>query len=221
MDAPLAVLNPGGRDKFRAFPQGAGTPGEAGHPPVNYHAYAACDRGAFCQVEREIPESARGVLVLLRKNGFEDALRAVHSQKKAGRKVFISLKESGSHQVAEALGDGKRLERFREICRAADGYIASGPYVSAVYEAGGCRGGEFLPTPYPIEEDAWDFSRPLADRAGGLAPLVRVVGEVEGERPGRPGRPACAANHAVNVASCRRPLRGPPVMDCNGRTARG
>jgi len=166
MDAPLAVLNPGGRDKFRAFPQGAGTPGEAGHPPVNYHAYAACDRGAFCQVEREIPEAARAVLVLLRKNGFDDALRAVHSQKKAGRKVFIALKECGSHQVAEALGDGKRLEKFREICRAADAYISSGPYVSAVYEAAGCRVGEFLATPYPIEEDAWDFSRPVADRAG-------------------------------------------------------
>lgn len=166
MDAAFAVLNPGGRDKLREFPQGAGTPGEAGHPPVNYHAYAACVRGVFCQAEKEIPASVRGVLVLLRPKGLDDALRAVHALKKDGRKVFISWKESGLHQVADALNEGRRLERFREICRASDGFISSTPELAPFYQASGCRAGEFVPTPYPVEETAWDFSQPWDERAG-------------------------------------------------------
>ena len=31
----LAVLNPGGRDPDQLFPDGAGTPEDRGHPPVN------------------------------------------------------------------------------------------------------------------------------------------------------------------------------------------
>lgn len=45
-DFRLTVLNPSGRDPEQHFAEGA-DPAEGEHPPINFHAYAACTRGAF------------------------------------------------------------------------------------------------------------------------------------------------------------------------------
>ena len=95
MEFSLAVLNPGGRDQTRIFAQGAGCPADPGHPPVNYHGYAACCRGAFYRRSGQIPGSVEGVLVLLRKSGLGDALQAVRSLRELGKRVLVSWKESG------------------------------------------------------------------------------------------------------------------------------
>ena len=162
----LAVLNPGGRDPSRLFYSGAGSPADPGHAPVNYHAYAACLRTGFFQKERDLPPKASAVLVLLRRNGLKDALYAVNSLRKRNIRTFISWKESGLHQVAASLQDRWRYEKFREICQAADGFISSTAELIPIYQAAGCKAGEFIPTPYPVEEPAWNFSRPLDQRQG-------------------------------------------------------
>ena len=64
----IAVLNPGGRDREQHFGDGAGTPDDRQHAPVNYHAYAACTRGGFYRDASAIPKDMRAVLVLLRKD---------------------------------------------------------------------------------------------------------------------------------------------------------
>lgn len=162
----FAVLNPGGRDKTQLFPGGAGTPADPGHPPVNYHAYAACMRGGFFRSAAEISESVKTVLVLLRQRGLDDARKAIRELANRGIDSYISWKESGLHQVAQALGDGKRAGLFRAVCGEAAGFVSSTPELAALYRTQGCAKGDFIPTPYPIEEEAWDFSRPLENRNG-------------------------------------------------------
>ncbi len=164
--SPFAVLNPGGRDPARTFPEGAGSPQDPGHPPVNYHAYAACCRGGFYRKVSEIPDETRAVLLLLRRNGLGEALRALRHLRQSGRRVFLSWKESGLHQVAEALADAGRHDLFRVLCREADGFLSSTPDLVPLYRAAGCKTGAFLPTPYPVDVEAWDFSRPPEERRG-------------------------------------------------------
>jgi len=158
------VLNPGGRDPMRVFPDGPGHPGDTGHPPVNYHAYAACMRGGFYREEKSVPEGP--ALVLLRKRNLRRALAAVAALRARGGRVFVSCKESGSHQVADLLGDVTRWELFREICSASDGAISSTPELVPLYLAAGAPRAEFVPTPYPLDFPAWEFSRPLETRRG-------------------------------------------------------
>lgn len=162
----FAVLNPGGRDKAREFPAGAGLPEDPGHPPVNYHAYAACCQGGYYRSVEEVPEEAGAVLVLLRQKGLSRALAAISQLRRPDRKIWISWKESGLHQVSEALGDARRLGTFQEICREADGFLSSTPELESLYRQAGCREGMFIPTPYPIEELEWDFSVPAVQRVG-------------------------------------------------------
>ncbi len=162
----FAVLNPGGRDKDQSFPDGAGNPENPGHPPVNYHAYAACMNGGFFRSDSSVQPGTEKVLILLRKRNLRAVLETIPALRKRGARVFVSCKESGSHQVAELLGDVTRWQLFQEICTAADGAIASTPELVSVYRAAGSAKVDFLPTPYPVDCPAWDFSQPLEKRRG-------------------------------------------------------
>ncbi|HET7238062.1 MAG TPA: hypothetical protein VFI76_03485 [Terrimicrobiaceae bacterium] len=166
MEFSLAVLNPGGRDKMKIFAHGAGLPADPGHPPVNYHGYAACCGGGFYQRIGEVPESVGNVLVLLRKNGLGEALDAVRKLRKRGKRVLISWKESGLPQVAGALEKPGLAARFRTLCEEADGFVSSTTDLVPLYDAAGCRQGGFVPTPYPLEDPAWDFSISIPQRQG-------------------------------------------------------
>ena len=165
----FAVLNPGGRDPDQLFSDGAGKPEDPGHPPVNYHAYAACCRGGFFRSENSIPEGTDKVLLLLRKRNLRQALKSLASLRKRGSLIFVSCKESGSHQVADLLGDVARWQLFQEICSAADGAISSTPELVSLYRTAGCSRVDFIPTPYPVGSPAWNFSQPLEKRRGILA----------------------------------------------------
>jgi hypothetical protein len=162
----LTVLNPGGRDPQQYFPDGAGETSQP-HPPTNFHAYAACTHGSFqCETKAAIAE-ATPVLLLLR-GDFSTSERALAALQKAGRSVAVSLKETGLHQIANQLRNSARLARFVRIVRRADGCIAPTPEAADLYRSirGEADRAAFIPTPYPIDDKRWDFSRPIEERSG-------------------------------------------------------
>ena len=162
----LAVLNPGGRDREQSFPQFAGSPDDAApHPPVNFHAYAACTGGAFYRDPARIPPDRRAVLLVLRRD-LKHCLKTLRQLKGQGRQVAVSLKESGLHQVAKLLADAGNARLFREICALADGCLATTPDLAGICLAAGAATARFIPTPYPVDAEKWNFALPLAQRAG-------------------------------------------------------
>ena len=162
----LTVLNPGGRDLEQHFPDGAGETAQP-HPPTNFHAYAACTRGGFHREARRTIAEATPVLLLLR-GDFSASERALAALQKEGRAVAVSLKETGLHQIADQLREPTRLARFVRMVSRADGCIAPTPEAADFYRA--MRGSPdrvaFIPTPYPIDDRRWDFSRLIDERSG-------------------------------------------------------
>jgi hypothetical protein len=156
----LSVLNPGGRDPEQYFDTEI-KPDSAGHPPVNFHAFAACTGAAFHRdVENALAEKAP-ILLLLRGN-FKAAQRALAKCKMENRVVIVSLKETGLHQIGQQLSDRGRISRFFEIVTQADGCLATTPEAAEIYRR--VRGKldptsvAFIPTPYPLEDRQWDLS---------------------------------------------------------------
>jgi hypothetical protein len=161
----LAVLNPGGNDPEQHFPDGAGAPDPQRHAPVNYHAFAACTRGAFFRKDAAVPAEMKHVLVLLRRD-LKACRQAMIELKRAGKTVAVAFKEAGTHQIAELLARPARLALFQEICARADGAIATTPDAVPLFQSVGVRAVEFLPTPYPVEDLRWDFAIPPEERRG-------------------------------------------------------
>ena len=173
----LTVLNPGGRDPDQQFHSVPG-PGEGRHPPINFHAFAACTLGAFHRDTRRALAEKTPVLLLLRSD-FRASERALAELKKAGRAVAVSLKETGLHQIAQQLRDPAKLSRFTKIVTQADGCIATTPEAAQIYQRVRSEGDPmetrrprraatvaFIPTPYPIEHQGWVFSTPANERSG-------------------------------------------------------
>ncbi|HMF46456.1 MAG TPA: hypothetical protein VKE29_07255 [Candidatus Udaeobacter sp.] len=161
----LTVLNPGGRDPEQEFRSVPG-PGEGGHPPINFHAFAACTFGAFHRDTRHALGEKTPVLLLLRSD-FRASERALAELKQEGRSVAVSLKETGLHQIAQKLRDSATLARFIKIVTQADACIATTPETAEIYQR--VRSPEtvtFMPTPYPIEDQRWDFSVPGDEQSG-------------------------------------------------------
>ena len=159
----LAVLNPAGRDPDQNFSDGPGEPDETAHPPVNYHAYAACTQGAFYR-RPAFAARHRSVLLLLR-GDLSESQRAFEILKAHGCFVAVSFKESGTQQVAHQLSKPKRFQRFREIASSADLCLSSTPDLLPLF-ASVSRRTVHIPTPYPLEYSSWNFSRPMNDRRG-------------------------------------------------------
>ena len=162
----LTVLNPGGRDPEQHFRDGAGEITQP-HQPTNFHAYAACTRGSFQRETNRAFAEGTPVLLLLR-GDFRASERALSALQKEGRFVAVSLKETGLHQIAEQLRNQSRLERFIRIAKQADACLAPTPEAADLYGAvrGNLNRVAFIPTPYPIDDSRWNFSRPLAERSG-------------------------------------------------------
>jgi hypothetical protein len=164
----LTVLNPGGRDPEQQF-HNAPMPGEGPHPPINFHAFAACTSGAFHRDTRRAMAENTPVLLLLR-GDFRASQRALADLKNAGRTVAVSLKETGLHQIARQSSDPAKLSRFMKIMADADGCIATTPEAAEIYEGVRSKNDPatvaFIPTPYPIDDETWDFSQPSAEQSG-------------------------------------------------------
>lgn len=201
----LAVLNPGGNDAEQHFRDGAGAPDDAVHAPVNYHAYAACTGGGFFRDPARIAPEQKEVLLVLRRN-LNACATALNKLLSAGQTVAVSIKESGSHQVAELLRRTENVRLFEEICAKAHGAISSTPDLVALYRAAGAKGVEFIPTPYPVDDERWHFSAPPVPRRGVF------IGTREFDVPSR--------HHAVALLLARE-LREPiTVVNTNGRAGR-
>ncbi len=191
-DFKLTVLSPGGRDLEQYFDRPA-EPDSPAHPPVNFHGFAACTRGAFHRdTKRALAE--KGSVLLLLRGDFKASQRALVECKKVKRTVFVSFKETGLHQIAHQLSDRRRLARFLQIVADADGCIATTPEAAGVFRQ--ARGKldpatvAFIPTPYPLEAAKWNLSIPPAQQSG------IFVGTREWNIPSR--------NHAVAVLMARR-----------------
>src|SRR5260370_30068070 len=167
-DFRLTVLNPGGRGPEQHF-RDAIDPGAGKHPPINFHGFAACTGGAFhYDTQRAITEETP-VLLLLR-GDFRNSERALGELKKHGRKVAVSLKETGLHQIAQQLCDRAKLSRFMKILAEADGCIATTPEAAEIYQRARWKHDPstvaFISTPYPLEDPQWNFSVPVNEQSG-------------------------------------------------------
>src|SRR3954471_12345049 len=185
----LTVLNPGGRDPEQYFSDGAAESSQP-HPPTNFHAYAACTRGSFQRDPKSALAQNTPVLVLLR-GDFSASESALETLQTAGRFGAVSLKETGLHQIAGQLENSPRLARFVRIVRKANACLAPTPEAADLFRA--IRGPEhvaFIPTPYPVDDPRWDFSRPIEQRAG------IFIGTREWEVPSR--------NHLAALTVARR-----------------
>jgi len=156
----LTVLNPGGRDPEQYFDEAA-TPESLAHPPVNFHAFAACTSGAFHRKAEHAIAEKTPILLLLR-GDFKTSQRALLECQKEKRIVVVSLKETGLHQIAEQMCSGGRISRFFDIMARADGCLATTPEAADLYRH--ARGKldpstvGFIPAPYPLDDATWDFS---------------------------------------------------------------
>jgi hypothetical protein len=164
----LTVLNPGGRDPEQQF-HSVPAPGEGAHPPINFHAFAACTLGAFHRDTRHALGERTPVLLVLRSD-FRTSERALTDLKKEGRTVAVSLKETGLHQIAQQLYDPAKLSRFMKIVTHADGCIATTSDAAQIYQRVRFKRDAatvaFIPTPYPTEDQRWDFSVPSNEQSG-------------------------------------------------------
>ncbi len=164
----LTVLNPGGRDPEQRF-QNVPVPGEGAHPPINFHAFAACTSGAFhFNPRRAIAENT--LILLLLRSDFRASERALSDLKKQNRTIAVSLKETGLHQIAQQLCDRGKLTRFMKIVAEADGCIATTPEAAEIYQRVRSKRDPatvaFIPTPYPVDDQQWNFSLPPAEQSG-------------------------------------------------------
>jgi hypothetical protein len=158
----LAVLNPGGRDHEQHFDANRSAMANE-HAPVNFHAYAACTHGAVFRETKRAIATGWPVLLLLR-GDFRASERALAELKKSKRKTVVALKETGVHQIAQQLSDAARFARFVKIVREADGGIASTPEGADFFRLIRDHGIEFVPTPYPIEDENWNWA--MENRSG-------------------------------------------------------
>jgi hypothetical protein len=165
-DFRLTVLNPRGRDPEQEFGD-LPAPGEGEHPPINFHAFAACTRGAFHYDPRRAIAENTPVLLLLR-GDFRASEQALTALKKHGRTVVVSLKETGLHQIAQQLSNRSRLSRFMKIVAQADGCVATTPEAAEIYQSArsSLMRVAFIPTPYPIEDQRWNFCLPPDEQSG-------------------------------------------------------
>ena len=161
----LAVLNPGGRDPKQDFPDGAGAPSDSISPPVGAGAFAACTRGGYYRKDQEIPAEQKEVLVLLGDNlkAFRQVFVELRSLNKT---IAIAWKNAAPSSIAEQLAKPDKFKLFQEICRRADGAIATTPDLVTFFTAAGVRHVEFIPTPWPVDDERWNFSVPLLERRG-------------------------------------------------------
>ena len=167
-DFRLTVLNPGGRDPEQHFDT-MPAPNEGAHPPINFHAFAACTSGAFHFNPRRAIAEDTPVLLLLRSD-FRASEHALADLKKHHRTVAVSLKETGLHQIAQQLCERTKLARFMKIVAEADGCIATTPEAADIYQGARWKRDPatvaFIPTPYPIDDQRWNLSVSPTEQSG-------------------------------------------------------
>jgi len=156
-ELPIHVLNPGGKDQPISYQGGVPSPSPLQHPPVNYHAYAACSGGSFLNSSKEVPDNS-AVILLLRPRHLGAAVGHLQTLRQRGCKVAVAWKESGWSQVAEGLSRPGRWQAFRELGKSGASYLAATSDIEPLFVAAGFGQGGVIPTPYPVGLAGWDFS---------------------------------------------------------------
>jgi len=168
----LAVLNPGGRDPYQDFSSGPDVYDSSVHAPINFHAYAAATCGAFFDSAQEVirrRDEFSAAMVLIRRRAWL-SLEAVRQLKKAGIKVVVTWKECSHNQVSRQLRSYRALLAYGQILHLADGILS--PTLAWPPRTGGLdletflAKLKFIPTPYPIDFEGWNYSRPIEERNG-------------------------------------------------------
>jgi hypothetical protein len=134
---------------------------------VNYHAFAACTGGGFYRDWQAVPEDTRAVIVLLTRD-LNRARQAILGLRRMGKAIAIAWKEAGAHQIAAQLSSAKAVDLFRDVCERSDGAIATTADLPQLFHSSGVSRAEFIPTPYPVEDSRWDFTRPEEEKRGVL-----------------------------------------------------
>ena len=74
------------------------------------------------------------------------------------------------HQIAQQVRDPAKLSPFMKIVAHADGCIATTPEAAEIYQRVRSKHNPvtmaFITTPYPIEDQRWDFSVPGNEQSG-------------------------------------------------------
>jgi len=171
----LAVLNPKGRDPYVDYADGPGDYRPGIHPPVNYHSYAAATRGAFFDSTQAVlreRDRFSAVLVLIRRR-VGISLEAIRKLKQEGMTVLAGWKECGPYQITEQLQSPRLLEDYQEVLSLADGILSPTqvppPRWGWITAEEFARKMRFIPTPYPLEFESWDFSVSPDSREGIIA----------------------------------------------------
>ena len=191
----LTVLNPGGSDREQSFSDGAGEPGSE-HAPVNFHAFAACTgstfqretsravaqntpvllllRGDFRASQRALialKKSKRIVAVSLKETGLHQIAQQLRDPTRLSRFAEVLAKADGCIGTTP-----EAAEIFRAFLRGQSTQLTGGtPSVASpktedetelVPPAMKEAAVDFIPTPYPVDDVRWDFSRRHEERAG-------------------------------------------------------
>lgn len=163
---PLDVLVPQGRDEHMDFSGGVPDPSSDGHAPINFHAFAAASGGSFHAEIGTIKADRRAVLVLIPRRA-ERALEAAIALKNAGHLVLATWKECGVHQIESMLRSADHETAIGRMKDVVDGWIAASPAASLFLGAWEPRVRMHeLPTPYPVDVDAWRNETAWKDRSG-------------------------------------------------------
>lgn len=162
---PLHVLNPDGGDSFQDFSQELPLP-DNGHAPVNFHAYAAATKGVFARKVEELPLDDSPVLVLLRRR-LAFSLKAI-SALDGKRPLWVSWKETGTDQVKKQLSRWGNKTKLVQILARVEGAICPVNWIHQHYKefAGEKFSCPWVPTPYPLLQQHWDFRRPWSEKNG-------------------------------------------------------
>lgn len=137
-----------------------------GHPPVNFHAYAACTHGVYLSGDA-VPDEQHVLLLIGHKMERAEAL--LRRLKDAGKTVVITIKETGLPQIAGHFQSFANWSSFKRLCHLADGALATTHDTEPLYSAANPKlPVAFIPPPYPVEELAWDVSRQISSPQRGL-----------------------------------------------------
>ena len=166
MSEPLDIVVPLGRDPFTDFASGVPALGAPGHPPINFHAFAAATGGSFHDTHETVRPDRRFVLVLVPRRAGR-ALDAAAALKQRGHRVLCTWKECGAHQIAAFDSVAENRSAVEELRERVDAWVVASP---AAREA--CRSWPpsirtiEMATPYPLDVPGWSVSCPLVERRG-------------------------------------------------------
>jgi hypothetical protein len=139
------------------------------HPPVNYHAYAACVGGVFTnRWDADVLGSTNVLLIIT--SQVEEALLTAVKLKALGKKIFVTFKETGFLQIALQLQNKRNLEFFRKLMDQVDGVICPVPALQSFFDSYKLTRPnlkiQFIPTPYPVDHSSMRLRRDYQNRQG-------------------------------------------------------